>query len=218
MPIPSWPPRCVRVSASSLLRSHPETSTRSSSQTAAPKQMRMRFASRGSSPGVTRSPHATAHTMVERGQSHANWGSSPVGGGAYKQGLRKLCDAHGILLIADEVMAGFGRTGERFSVDHWQVVPDLLTMAKGLTSAYVQLGAVGMRRHIAEHFEKNVFYLKSEIRNLRSESNRFLNADLWPLISVFVVPAAGIEPATFRSGGERSNPLSYAGLLVFRKR
>ena len=109
-------------------------------------------------------------------------------------------------------MAGFGRTGEWFSVDHWQVVPDLLTMAKGLTSAYVQLGAVGMRRHIAEHFEKNVFYLKSEIRNLRSESNRFLNADLWPLISVFLVPAAGVEPATFRSGGERSNPLSYAGL------
>jgi len=76
----------------------------------------------------------------------------------YMQGLRKLCDKHGILLIADEVMAGFGRTGEWFSVDHWKVVPDLLTMAKGLTSAYVQLGAVGMRRQIADHFEKNVFY------------------------------------------------------------
>jgi taurine--2-oxoglutarate transaminase len=76
----------------------------------------------------------------------------------YMQGLRALCDKHGILLIADEVMAGFGRTGEWFSVNHWKVVPDLLTMAKGLTSAYVQLGAVGMRRHIADHFEKNVFY------------------------------------------------------------
>jgi len=76
----------------------------------------------------------------------------------YMQGLRKLCDRHGILLIADEVMAGFGRTGEWFSVDHWQVVPDLISMAKGLTSAYVQLGAVGMRRHIADHFQKNVFY------------------------------------------------------------
>jgi len=74
------------------------------------------------------------------------------------QGLRKLCDKHGILLIADEVMAGFGRTGEWFSVDHWKVVPDLISMAKGLTSAYVQLGAVGMRRQIADHFEKNVFY------------------------------------------------------------
>jgi taurine--2-oxoglutarate transaminase len=76
----------------------------------------------------------------------------------YMQGLRALCDKHGILLIADEVMAGFGRTGEWFSVGHWQVVPDLISMAKGLTSAYVQLGAVGMRRHIADHFEKNVFF------------------------------------------------------------
>jgi len=76
----------------------------------------------------------------------------------FMQGLRALCDQHGIMLIADEVMAGFGRTGEWFSVDHWQVVPDLITMAKGLTSAYVQLGAVGMRRQIADHFEKNVFY------------------------------------------------------------
>jgi taurine--2-oxoglutarate transaminase len=76
----------------------------------------------------------------------------------YMQGLRNLCDKHGILLIADEVMAGFGRTGEWFSVDHWKVVPDLISMAKGLTSAYVQLGAVGMRRRIADHFEKNVFY------------------------------------------------------------
>jgi len=75
----------------------------------------------------------------------------------YMQGLRKLCDKHGILLIADEVMAGFGRTGEWFSIDHWKVVPDLICMAKGLTSAYVQLGAVGMRRQIADHFQSNVF-------------------------------------------------------------
>jgi len=76
----------------------------------------------------------------------------------YMQGLRSLCDKHGILLIADEVMAGFGRTGEWFSVDHWKIVPDLISMAKGLTSAYIQLGAVGMRRQIAEHFQNNVFY------------------------------------------------------------
>jgi len=76
----------------------------------------------------------------------------------YLQGLRDLCDKYGILLIADEVMAGFGRTGAWFSVDNWNVKPDLITMAKGLTSAYVQLGAVGMRRHIADHFQKNVFY------------------------------------------------------------
>src|SRR5437667_518490 len=76
----------------------------------------------------------------------------------YMQGLRALCDKHGIMLIADEVMAGFGRTGEWFSVNHWNVVPDLISMAKGLTSAYVQLGAIGMRREIADHFQKNVFW------------------------------------------------------------
>jgi taurine---2-oxoglutarate transaminase len=76
----------------------------------------------------------------------------------YMQGLRALCDKYGILLIADEVMAGFGRTGKWFAVDHWDVKPDLISMAKGLTSAYVQLGAVGMRREIADHFAKNVFY------------------------------------------------------------
>jgi taurine--2-oxoglutarate transaminase len=76
----------------------------------------------------------------------------------YMQGLRALCDKYGILLIADEVMAGFGRTGEWFSVNHWNVEPDLISMAKGLTSAYVQLGAVGMSRRIADHFQKNVFW------------------------------------------------------------
>jgi taurine---2-oxoglutarate transaminase len=75
----------------------------------------------------------------------------------YLQGVRALCDKYGILMIADEVMAGFGRTGEWFAVNHWQVVPDLVSMAKGLTSAYVQLGAVGMRRHIADHFAKTPF-------------------------------------------------------------
>jgi taurine--2-oxoglutarate transaminase len=54
-------------------------------------------------------------------------------------------------------MAGFGRTGAWFAVDHWKVVPDLITMAKGLTSSYVQLGAVGMRRHIADAFKEKAF-------------------------------------------------------------
>jgi taurine---2-oxoglutarate transaminase len=75
----------------------------------------------------------------------------------YLQGVRALCDKYGILLIADEVMSGFGRTGQWFAVDHWGVVPDILTMAKGLTSAYVPLGAVGLRRKIADHFRDKVF-------------------------------------------------------------
>jgi taurine--2-oxoglutarate transaminase len=76
----------------------------------------------------------------------------------YLQGVREICTKHGILMIADEVMSGFGRTGEWFAVDNWRVVPDLLTMAKGLTSAYVPLGAVGMRHAIAEHFRDKVFF------------------------------------------------------------
>jgi len=76
----------------------------------------------------------------------------------YMQGLRDICDRHGIMLIADEVMAGFGRTGRWFAVDHWGVVPDLITMAKGLTASYVPLGAVGMRRAIADAFADRPFY------------------------------------------------------------
>lgn len=75
----------------------------------------------------------------------------------YMQAVREICDRNGILLIVDEVMSGFGRTGKWFAIDHWKVVPDMITMAKGLTSAYVQLGAVGMRPHIAKTFQDRAF-------------------------------------------------------------
>jgi taurine--2-oxoglutarate transaminase len=75
----------------------------------------------------------------------------------YLQGIRTLCDQYGILMITDEVMSGFGRTGKWFAVDHWNVIPDLMTMAKGLTSAYAPLGAVGLRPEIAEFFKDRVF-------------------------------------------------------------
>lgn len=76
----------------------------------------------------------------------------------YLQGLRALCDRHGILLVCDEVMCGLGRTGRWFAVDHWNVVPDMITMAKGLTSAYLPLGAVAMSDRIAAYFDKKVFF------------------------------------------------------------
>lgn len=75
----------------------------------------------------------------------------------YMQGVRALCDKYGILMIADEVMSGFGRTGTWFAVDHWNVVPDIMTMAKGLTSAYAPLGAVAMKPEISAHFDQEVF-------------------------------------------------------------
>ncbi|MGB3906334.1 MAG: aminotransferase class III-fold pyridoxal phosphate-dependent enzyme, partial [Anaerolineae bacterium] len=67
--------------------------------------------------------------------------------------LREMCDKYGILLISDEVMSGFGRTGEWFGVDNWHVVPDMMVVAKGLTSGHVPLGAVVVSQSIADHFE-----------------------------------------------------------------
>jgi taurine--2-oxoglutarate transaminase len=75
----------------------------------------------------------------------------------YVQGVREICDRYDILMVCDEVMAGFGRTGRWFAVDHWDTVPDLMTMAKGLTSSYLPLGAVAMNHRVAEKFE-SMFY------------------------------------------------------------
>jgi len=66
--------------------------------------------------------------------------------------LREICDQHGILLIADEVITGFGRTGRWFGLDHWGVAPDLLTIAKGFSSGYAPIGACVVRRAVAEAF------------------------------------------------------------------
>jgi len=76
----------------------------------------------------------------------------------YLHGLRALCDKYNILLICDEIMCGFGRAGEWFAVNHWNVVPDIMTMAKGLTSSYAPLGAVAMKEEIGAYFDDKVFY------------------------------------------------------------
>jgi taurine--2-oxoglutarate transaminase len=72
--------------------------------------------------------------------------------------MREICDKYGILLISDEVMSGWGRTGKWFAVDNWNVTPDIITTAKGLTSGYVPLGAVIVREHIAKYFDDRVLY------------------------------------------------------------
>jgi taurine--2-oxoglutarate transaminase len=71
--------------------------------------------------------------------------------------LRKVCDKWGILMIADEVMTGFGRTGKWFAMDHWGVVPDIMTMAKGMTCGYLPLGATIVRKHIGDRFKDQFF-------------------------------------------------------------
>jgi taurine---2-oxoglutarate transaminase len=75
----------------------------------------------------------------------------------YLAGVRDICDRNGIVYIADEVMAGFGRAGEWFAVDHWDVVPDLITFAKGSNSGYVPLGGVIISEQIAATFAERVF-------------------------------------------------------------
>lgn len=73
--------------------------------------------------------------------------------------LREITRKYGILLISDEVMSGFGRTGEWFAVDHWAVVPDIMTIAKGLTSGYLPLGGVVVSDAIADHFADKMLYM-----------------------------------------------------------
>jgi taurine---2-oxoglutarate transaminase len=72
--------------------------------------------------------------------------------------VRELCNKYGILLISDEVMSGWGRTGKWFAVDNWNVVPDIITTAKGITSGYVPLGAVIVSEPISEYFEDKMFW------------------------------------------------------------
>lgn len=75
----------------------------------------------------------------------------------YLQGVRDLCDRHGILLISDEVMAGFGRCGEWFAIDRWRVRPDLITFAKGVNSGYVPLGGVVVSEPVSQTFTKRPY-------------------------------------------------------------
>ena len=74
--------------------------------------------------------------------------------------LREICNQYGVILIADEVVCGFGRTGEMFGVNHWDVVPDIMTLAKGLVSSYMPMGATVVRSEIADFFAGSENYLR----------------------------------------------------------
>ncbi|MBS1966272.1 MAG: aminotransferase class III-fold pyridoxal phosphate-dependent enzyme [Chloroflexi bacterium SZAS-1] len=100
-------------------------------------------------------PHTIAAMIIE---TVVGTNGILIPSAGYIRGLRELCNKYGILLIADEVMSGFGRTGEWFAVDHWGVVPDMMTLAKGLTSAYVPLGATMVTDTIAEYFDDHPLY------------------------------------------------------------
>jgi taurine--2-oxoglutarate transaminase len=100
-------------------------------------------------------PHTIAAMFIETVTGTNGILPPPRG---YLKGLRALLSKYGVLMVCDEVMAGFGRTGKMFAFEHGDIVPDIVTMAKGLTSSYVPLGAMGVSDAIAEHFRKNVFW------------------------------------------------------------
>ena len=116
-------------------------------------------------PVCTGAPHLEEILMYEDPASVAAVILEPIVGtnglivppDGYLQAIRGVCDRHGILLILDEVMAGFGRTGKWFACDHWNVVPDILVTAKGINSGYVPLGAMTVSQPIADWLKTNRF-------------------------------------------------------------
>ena len=86
------------------------------------------------------------------GEPIASYLGAIVPGPDYWPMLRRICDKYGVLLIADEVLTGFGRTGKMFALDHWDVVPDLMAFAKGVTSGYLPMGGVMATEEIAQVF------------------------------------------------------------------
>lgn len=100
-------------------------------------------------------PHTIAAMFVEPVTGTNGILPPPKG---WLEGLSALLKKHGILLVCDEVMSGFGRTGKMFAFEHAGIAPDLVTLAKGLTSSYIPLGAVAMRDEIGTFFDDNVFW------------------------------------------------------------
>ena len=104
-------------------------------------------------------PKTVAAVIAEPIASHGPDGAKGVPGDEYWPMLRQICDRHGVLLIADEVVCGFGRTGKWFGMEHFGVVPDLMTVAKGLISSYLPMAATITTKEVASAFagEENIF-------------------------------------------------------------
>jgi len=146
-----WPsepglPGIVRYWGPYLYRSAFHASTEAEESTRALQHLRDLIAVEG--------PHTIAAIILETVVGTNGILVPPAG---YLTGVRELCDEFGIMLIADEVMAGFGRCGEWFAIDHWGVEPDLITFAKGVNSGYVPLGGVIISDEIAASFAQKPY-------------------------------------------------------------
>ena len=140
----AWPASCAR-STRTPTAARPGTPTRA-------RSARARRTSRRSS--QYEGAHTVAAIILET-VTGTNGVIVPPDG--YLQSVREVCDRHGILLILDEVMAGFGRTGKWFACEHWDVVPDILCVAKGINSGYVPLGAMIARGEIVDQVRDRFF-------------------------------------------------------------
>jgi taurine--2-oxoglutarate transaminase len=99
-------------------------------------------------------PHTVAAVILETVTGTNGIIVPPEG---YLQSIREVCDRHGVLLIFDEIMAGWGRTGRWFACEHWDVVPDIITTAKGINSGYIPLGAMTVREHVYDAVKDKFF-------------------------------------------------------------
>ena len=126
-----------------------------------PNTYRCEFNSESAAECATRCAQAIEQLILTHGPSTvAAVIAEPIAGGPgtavpgdpYWPMVREICDMYGILLIADEVVTGFGRTGKLFALEHWDVVPDIMTIAKGLCSTYIPLGAAIVRKEIGDKF------------------------------------------------------------------
>lgn len=97
-------------------------------------------------------PHLVAAIVLESVTGTNGVLKPPKG---YLEGVRQMCDENGIVMICDEVMSGFGRTGKLFGFQHSTIIPDIITFAKGVNGAFIPLGGVGVRDHVAQHFQEN---------------------------------------------------------------
>jgi taurine--2-oxoglutarate transaminase len=91
------------------------------------------------------------------GEPICSWAGQVVPPDGYWQRIRKICDETGALLIFDEVMTGFARTGKMFAYEHWNIVPDIISLAKGITAGYVPLGACVVNKKLGDHFDVKGF-------------------------------------------------------------
>ncbi len=96
-------------------------------------------------------PETVAAFIAEPVTGAANAAASPHDG--YFERIREICDEYDVLFIVDEVMAGFGRTGENFAIEHWDVTPDIITGAKGMSGGYSPIGGTMPHRRVTEVFE-----------------------------------------------------------------